>query len=50
MTKTDEQKKARVTPEQKYRDNKRKRMGEEAYLAEKLNMQGNITGKRRRRK
>ena len=32
---TDEQKKARVQQQQKYRDNKRKRMGEDAYLAEK---------------
>ena len=31
---TDEQKKARVQQQQKYRDNKRERMGEAAYLAE----------------
>ena len=30
----DEQKKARVQQQQKYRDNKRERMGEAAYLAE----------------
>ena len=31
---TDEQKKARVQQQQKFRDNKRERMGEEAFLAE----------------
>ena len=35
MAKTEEQKKARVTAQQKYSDNKRKSMGEEAYLAER---------------
>ena len=30
----DEQKKARIQHQQKYRDNKRERMGEAAYLAE----------------
>ena len=35
MAKTEEQKKARVTAQQKYSDKKRKSMGEEAYLAER---------------